>query len=96
MLLVGLLATRAALLSAGGVVTPEATTDHEEKEQCVKMQDIITQYKLDGEFRCAELHIIRRPVLMSAVLRVCTQKHGKHCAQSNRKEKKSLHLSALF
>lgn len=36
-------------------MSPEATTDHEEKEQCVKMQEIITEYKLDGEFRYAEL-----------------------------------------
>lgn len=38
---------------AGGVVNPDQTTDHEEKEQCSKMHDIIKQYKLDGEFRSA-------------------------------------------
>ncbi len=35
----------------GGVVSPEDTTDHEEKEQCIKMHEIINQYNLDGEFR---------------------------------------------
>ena len=38
-------------VTAGGVVSPEATSDHEEKEQCIKMHEIIAQYKLDGEFR---------------------------------------------
>ena len=36
---------------AGGVVSPEATSDHEEKEQCIKMHEIIAQYKLEREFR---------------------------------------------
>ena len=43
------------------MVTPEATTDHEEKEQCEKMHEIITQYKLDGEFRCAKLQAMYPP-----------------------------------
>lgn len=38
-------------VNAGGVVSPEDTTDHEEKEQCIKMHEIINQYNLDGEFR---------------------------------------------
>ena len=33
------------------MVDPEQTSDHEEKEQCSKMHDLIKQYKLDGEFR---------------------------------------------
>lgn len=36
---------------AGGVVSPENTTDHEEKEQCIKMHEIIAEHKLEGEFR---------------------------------------------
>lgn len=38
-------------VNAGGVVSPEDTTDHEEKEQCIKMHEIVNQYNLDGEFR---------------------------------------------
>ena len=38
-------------MHSGGVVSPEDTDDHEEKEQCIKMHEIIGQYKLDGEFR---------------------------------------------
>jgi len=38
-------------VNAGGVVSPEDTTDHEDKEQCIKMHEIINQYNLDGEFR---------------------------------------------
>ncbi|DBB12256.1 hypothetical protein WJX82_005134 [Trebouxia sp. C0006] len=39
------------LVIVGGVVSPEDTTDHEEKEQCIKMHEIINRYNLDGEFR---------------------------------------------
>ncbi len=40
------------MVCVGGVVSSDATTDHEEKEQCIKMHELITQYSLDGEFRC--------------------------------------------
>ena len=37
----------------GGTVDSSSTNDHEEKEQCERMHEIIKQYGLDGEFRCA-------------------------------------------
>lgn len=48
-------------------MSQEATTDHEEKEQCVKMHEIISEYKLDGEFRYAELHAVYQLILSSTV-----------------------------
>lgn len=39
------------LVIVGGVVSPDSTTDHEEKEQCTRMHEIITEYNLDGELR---------------------------------------------
>ena len=32
-------------------MSPENTSDHEEKEQCIKMHEIIAEHHLDGEFR---------------------------------------------
>lgn len=42
-------------------MSPESTTDHEEKEQCTRMHEIIAEYKLDGEFRYT---LSRTPILL--------------------------------
>lgn len=39
------------IMPSGGVVSPENTSDHEEKEQCIKMHEIIGEHNLEGEFR---------------------------------------------
>jgi len=41
------------LVIVGGIVDPDLTSDREEKEQCLKMHNIIEQYGLQGEFRQA-------------------------------------------
>lgn len=42
-------------------MSPEDTNDHEEKEQCIKMHEIIGQYKLDREFRYTTSLHFRQP-----------------------------------
>ena len=39
------------LVIVGGVVNPEATNDKEEKSECIKMLEIISEYNLKGCFR---------------------------------------------